>query len=198
MRAAVVSGSSRRNSQSSKVARYICEIVEASSGLAPYFLDLGICPLPLWEEDLLASPSGQQSWRPVSGRLHASDAIIIVTPEWGGMAPSCVKNFLLLCTHGEISHKPGLIVSVSASLGGAYPIAELRMSSYKNNRICYIPDHIIVRNVQNVLNEGCSSSEDDQRIRDRIEHSLRVLDAYARALTMVRSAIDTTKYAYGM
>ncbi len=47
-----------------------------------------------------------------------------------------------------------LIVAVSSGAGGAYPVAELRMSSYKNSRICYIPEQIIIRDVENVLNEA--------------------------------------------
>jgi hypothetical protein len=39
-----------------------------------------------------------------------------------------------------------LIIAVSGGAGGgAYPVAELRMSSYKNSRICYLPEHLIVR-----------------------------------------------------
>ena len=48
-------------------------------------------------------------------------------------------NIFLLCGNGEFSHKPGLIVSVSSGNGGAYPIAELRSSSYKNTHIMWIP-----------------------------------------------------------
>ena len=33
------------------------------------------------------------------------------------------------------------------------------MSSYKNNRLCYIPEHVIVRNVEKVLNGN--SEEND-------------------------------------
>ena len=43
--------------------------------------------------------------------------------------------------------------AVSASDGGAYVIAELRMSSYKNNRLCWIPEHLIARQVKTLGNE---------------------------------------------
>ena len=42
-----------------------------------------------------------------------------------------------------MAHKPGLIVTVSAGLGGSYPVTELRISSHKNTRLCYIPDHVL-------------------------------------------------------
>ncbi len=44
-----------------------------------------------------------------------------------------------------------MIVAVSSSSGGAYPIVELRASSDKNTRLCFIPDHVIVRSVGRML-----------------------------------------------
>ena len=67
-------------------------------------------------------------------------------PEYGGMATPNSKTFLVF-NNGELFHKPGLIISVSSGTGGAYPISELRSSSYKNSHIMWIPEHIIIRNV---------------------------------------------------
>ena len=38
-------------------------------------------------------------------------------------------------------------------------VAELRASSYKNNRLCYIPENLIVRNVGSVLNDDDSLND---------------------------------------
>lgn len=201
MRAAIISGSHRVDSQSGKVARHIARLIEASASPAPYLLDLGKTPLPLWDEGVWAgSPEWQQVWGPVSEKIQECDAIVVVSPEWAGMVPSALKNFFLLCTRGELAHKPGLIVAVSASRGGAYPVAELRMSSYKNTHLCYIPDHVIVRDVRSILNDGEPASDDDRYIRDRLEYSVKLLDAYASALTTVRAAgvVDRKKYPFGM
>ena len=84
-------------------------------------------------------------------RVAEFDELVVMSPEWSGMVPAGLKNFFLLCGADHLAHKPGLIVGVSASLGGSYPIAELRTSSYKNTRLCYIPDHVIVRNVGQML-----------------------------------------------
>ena len=62
-----------------------------------------------------------------------------------------IKNFKkkkiidIACGSGEFAHKPGLIVSISSGNGGAYPISELRSSSYKNSHILWIPENIIIR-----------------------------------------------------
>jgi predicted RNase H-like nuclease (RuvC/YqgF family) len=84
--------------------------------------------------------------------------------------------------------------------GGAYPIAELRMSSYKNSRVCYIPEHVIVRQVEHVLNTPDSISVDDTRIRDRLAYAVKVLEEYAKALQSIRHSgvIDFATYPNGM
>ena len=71
----------------------------------------------------------------ISDSLSSSDGFIIVVPEYGGMATPNAKNFFLLFNNGELFHKPGLIISISSGTGGAYPISELRSSSYKNSHI---------------------------------------------------------------
>ncbi|MCB1905163.1 MAG: NAD(P)H-dependent oxidoreductase, partial [Gammaproteobacteria bacterium] len=103
-------------------------------------------------------------------QLRASDGFVIVSPEWHGQVPSGLKNFFLLCSVRELGHKPALIVTVSSIDGGAYPVAELRMSSYKNNRICYIPEQIIVRKVEQVLNDDVQQNDprNDEYYRQRI------------------------------
>jgi hypothetical protein len=103
---------------------------------------------------------------------------------------------------GELAHKPALIVTVSSGDGGAYPVAELRMSSYKNNRICYIPEQIIVRNVESVLNDDPEKNNPsaDSYFRERTGYALAILKEYAHALTQVRAsgATDLSKFKNGM
>ena len=102
----------------------------------------------------------------------------------------------------ELSHKPALIVAVSSADGGSYPIAELRMSSDKNNRLCYMPEHLIIRNVESVLNEKPedNNTEADNYFRERIEWVLPQLREYAIALKMVRESgvTQTDKFGNGM
>lgn len=99
---------------------------------------------------------------------------------------------------GELAHKPALLVSVSSSTGGAYPIAELRMSSYKNNRICYIPEQLIIRDCERVLNENPkdNNQEEDRYYRDRSKFALTILCHYANALGDVRATGDTFDEAF--
>lgn len=203
MKIGIITGSHRKNSQSKKVAQYI-EHTLWSQKLARcvYFLELAENPLPLWDESVWEDGQvWKDVWKPVSDELAECDAFVVVSPEWSGMVPPALKNFFLLCSNNELRHKPGLIIAVSAGVSGSYPVAELRMSSYKNTGICYIPDHVIVRDVMNVLNGiGGKNSPEDATIQKRIHHSVAVLGEYAKALQSVRSskAFDISKFPYGM
>ncbi len=80
--------------------------------------------------------------------------------------------------------------------------AELRMSSYKNNRICYLPEHLIIRNVESVLNDDQekNNAEADSYFRERIHWCLGILNEYSKALKIVRDSgvTATDKFTNGM
>jgi NAD(P)H-dependent FMN reductase len=131
--------------------------------------------------------------------MESADALILGTPEWQGMATPQAKNFFLLSSSQQLGHKPGLLVSVSAGRGGAYPIAELRASSYKNTRIVWMPEHLIVRDVPSVLNRDAPESPDDEWIRDRIDYALTHLIHYASALSTIRDQLPRdARFSNGM
>ncbi|MCP1496618.1 multimeric flavodoxin WrbA [Pseudomonas migulae] len=181
----LLSGSNRSNSQSLKVAKYLRDRLE-QLGLCDTgeLLNLASSRLPLWpEEDIDGIWSVQQSI------LKKATALIVISPEWNGMACPALKNFFLYAGLGELGHKPALLVGVSAGLGGAYPITELRASSYKNSRIMYLPEQLIIRNVESMLNSEIPSEENDIRIRTRADWALHLLCKYDDALRTIRTAI---------
>jgi len=73
-------------------------------------------------------------WGPIAKQLKSSDALVVVAPEWSGMVPPGLKNFFLLCGADVLAHKPGLIVTVSAGLGGSYPVNSLWHVAQKKKR----------------------------------------------------------------
>lgn len=192
MKISIISGSHRVNSQSEKVSRYIQQTLEQQKLCDETWLYLlAGNPLPLWDESIWASdPDWAVRLGPVSEQLADSDGFVIVSPEWHGQVPAGLKNFFLMWGKGELAHKPALIVTVSSADGGAYPVAELRMSSYKNNRLCFIPEQIIVRHVESVLNadEEKNNADADRYFRERIPYALGVLREYALALDSVRAS----------
>jgi len=205
MKIGIISGSHREDAQSDKVAGYIDHRLDRESWCeSTWRFSLAGNPLPFWDEGIFSGdPAWQARLSPLSEALHSCDGFVIVTPEWHGMVPSGLKNFFLLWTAGgELAHKPALIVSVSAAQNGAYPIAELRMSSYKNNRICYLPEHLIVRQVAKVFNSD--PADNDTAVHDAIDkrlgYCLGVLGTYADAFRAIRrsDAVSLKDFPNGM
>ena len=203
MKIAIISGSHRNPSQSEKVARHIEKTLQQEQGVDTWLYTLADNPLPLWDQSLWEdNPEWNERLAPIREQLVSSDGFVIVSPEWHGQVPAGLKNFFLLFNRFELGHKPAMIVAVSSADGGAYPVAELRMSSYKNNRICYIPEQLIVRNVEKVLNDKAedNSQEADSYFRERISWSLGILKAYAEAMKPMHESVQLhhDKFGNGM
>ena len=203
MKIAIISGSHRDPSQSEKVARHIETTLQQKHGVDTRLYVLARNPLPLWDQSLWADdPEWNERLSPIRKQLTSSDGFVIVSPEWHGQVPAGMKNFFLLFNRFELGHKPAMIVAVSSADGGAYPVAELLMSSYKNNRICYIPEQIIVRNVESVLNDRAEDNhpDADSYFRERINWSLGILKGYAKAMKPMRESVQIhhDKFGNGM
>ena len=199
MKISIISASHRKNSQSRKISDilYNC-LLNINSELEIYDLDLACKSLPLWSPD---KKKGEgvwgDAWNSISDNLNKSDGFILVVPEYGGMATPMAKNIFLLCGNGEFAHKPGLIVSVSSGNGGSYPISELRMSSYKNTHIMWIPENIIIRNVEE-FNPGAHGNNVPKWLDDRINYVLKLLLAYASNMKPLREIINRKDFGNGM
>lgn len=203
MKYAIIVGSHRQNSQSLKVGKYIENRIKTLQPDAEtYFLELATANIPMWDEGVWkGEEKWKAAWSPIAAELQTCDAIIPITPEWAGMATPMIKNFFLLCSTNEVGHKPSMIVSVSSGRGGTYPVNELRTSSYKNNHICYIPEHLIIRFVTERLNEAEAVDESDTVTRQRIDYAIGVLELYAQNFKHIRAKSDVWKskeFAFGM
>ncbi len=203
MKITIISGSHRQNSQSIKVGKHIEKtLLESKLSDETYLFSLAGNPIPLWDESIW---EGDEEWKrilgPISDELESSDGFVIIAPEYHGQVPAALKNFFLMWKQ-QLSHKPALIVGISSADGGSYPVAELRMSSYKNNRICYLPEHLIIRNVESILNDDQekNNAEADSYFRERIQWCLGILNEYSKALKVVRDSgvTDTDKFTNGM
>lgn len=197
MNIAIVAGSQRANSQSINVANYLATLANEHFEQVNV-LDLHQLALPLWNEGVW---QGSEEWaplQPIKQQLKQSDAFIFITPEWHGMATPSLKNFLMLTTDDELAHKAALLVSVSAGINGVYPISELRMTGNKNNHVCFLPDHLIFRNCEQMLTADHQCT--DQKQHARSEYTLKLLAAYANALAPVhRDMVSIGKpFRYGM
>ena len=202
MQIAIIVGSHRKDSQSAKVARFLASQLMSLGEHNCWICDLGKEPLPLWDEEIGSDAPQWSGLKALTEKVNAADAFIMIAPEWHGMVPAALKNFFLVCGGASFAHKPALPVGVSVGPGGTYPINELRTSSYKNNRLCYLPEHLIVRNCMLVMNEDVSENDEGEHsyISERSLYCMKQLIAYADALAQVRAsgAADLTPYPNGM
>ena len=205
MKIGIICGSHRQDSQSEKVARYVERaLIDQGHCDATWLYLLANNPLPLWDEGIW---EGDARWQaqmaPISEELKTCDGFVVIAPEWHGMVPAGLKNFFLVFTGGgELAHKPALIVTVSVADGGSFPVAELRMSSYKNNRLCYLPEHLIIRYVDTVFNADPADNKDSAQeyFEARLTYCLRLLKEYSLAFRGIRAsgAASLETYTSGM
>lgn len=200
MRLVVVSGTHRARGQSNRVADYLAARARAVLDAEVDTLKLCELGVPLWQEQGdEGHDEAQRRWAPARSALASCDAWVLVTPEWNGMCPPGVKNLLLLCSAREVGHKPCLLTAVSGSRGGSYSIAELRQSGYKNTRVLYLPEHLIVRDVEQMLHGDAPASAADGYLRRRADAALALLGKYATALAPIRDGVwDYDAFANGM
>tara|TARA_B100001564_G_scaffold80468_1_gene64672 strand:- start:1395 stop:2009 length:615 start_codon:yes stop_codon:yes gene_type:complete len=196
----IVSGSHRKESQSIKIAGVVQKALEKYKKCDEYYLiDLYGSSLPLWHENIWESKSrSAELLGQISNQLLSSDAFVIISPEWHGMVPSGLKNFFLMWGKGELAHKPALIITLSNGDGGSYPVAELRMSSYKNNRICFLPEHLIIRNVDSIFNINPVNNNSSAQLyfENRLDYCLKQLLTYGEAFKQIRASGDVSLDVY--
>jgi len=199
MKISIITASHRLNSQSKKISFFLQNtLFNLNSELDIFILDLADAALPLWSPEKKEGKGiWGEAWNSISDNLDKSDGFILVVPEYGGMATPAAKNIFLLCGNGEFSHKPGLIVSVSSGNGGAYPIAELRSSSYKNTHIMWIPENIIIRNVEE-FKPGSHGSNIPEWLDARIDYVLKLFLTYASNMKPLRDLINRKDFGNGM
>jgi NAD(P)H-dependent FMN reductase len=201
----IINGSHKKPSQSHKIGKIVQYYIDQKLQLGySSLIDLESLNLPFYSPDQKENPEFKQTWGEVEGMLQKAEGLVLITPEWDGMATPMLKNFLLTASTytGLLAHKPALIITDSDSRGGAYPISDLRASGYKNNFLVYTPDHLIVRDVQNVFNstEPLEGNNSDDFYHTKLIYSLNMLHEYAKALVHVRNSgvVDLENHKNGM
>ena len=197
MNISIISASHRKNSQSNRVALILEKLIqEKFKSIQIFNFDLFKVNLPMWSEEEIEE-NRKLFFNEFSSKLLKSDGFIFVIPEYGGMATPISKNFFLHCNKGELSHKPALIVSISSGNGGSYPISELRSSSYKNRHILWIPENIIIRNVEH-FDPGNHGNLIPEWLDKRIDYVLNLLIEYSKCLRPVSKLINRKDFGNGM
>jgi NAD(P)H-dependent FMN reductase len=199
MKISIISASHRTNSQSKRISDLlVSSLLSIKSELDIFSLDLADVSLPLWSPKKIKGEGvWGETWNAISDNFKKSESFILVVPEYGGMASPAAKNIFLLCSNGELAHKPGLLVAISSGNGGAYPIAELRSSSYKNTHIMWIPENIIIRNVEE-FNPKSHGKNIPNWLDDRIDYVLKLFLAYTKNMKPLRGIVNRKDFGNGM
>lgn len=199
----IVSSSQRKNSNSMRAARYLeSKALEKNLFADALVMDLAEIKLPLWDDVMWSKKSHpmKEQWPPLAAELKKAEALVFISPEWSGMAAPALHNFLLFCSTKELAHKPVLLTTVSTGIGGAYPISELRASGYKNTRLCYLPEHLIIRSAADFFAEEKQKDKRVVELQERIDCTLELLKTYSDAFKQIRANhnFDFSKYPNGM
>lgn len=195
---------SHRNEWSYKVTNFL-EYHLQKKEIKTSRINLSEANIPLRSPDRWSWGSDvQKILNPIREKLSQADWFVIVSPERWGMVTPWLKNFFLIWNSdkNEFAHKPALITTVSWGTWWAYPVAELRMTAGKNSKILFIPDHLIVRNVNDSMNSKTIDEWEDKdiRIKKRANWSLDVLIEYTKAMISLRKQenIDLMQHWYWM
>lgn len=200
MTIAIICGSPRPQANSLRVAA-LAEKTLASIGVETERIDLTGNPLPLWHEGIpRGEGAGADAWASVASTLQRCDAVVLACPEYNGMAPPGVMNFLLCCSNAEIGYKPALLLPVSAGRGGSYPNAELRVFGIKNNHLVWIPETVIFAPVQDLIDAEGNPTEAGGAQAERLRYALTILADLAGRFAAFREQglHDFKKYGNGM
>src|SRR5512133_3240928 len=123
----IIAGSTRRDRQSIKVARFVLAKLQQRKGVETELLDLLQYNFPIMEERLDHRDDPPAGLREYAAKIARSDSLIIVTPEYNNGYPGVLKNALDYLLP-EYERKPIGIVTVSAGgFGGLTCLAQLRL-----------------------------------------------------------------------
>jgi len=123
----IIAGSTRRDRQSIKVARFVLARLQQRKGVETEMLDLLEYNFPIMEERLHRRDDPPPRLQEFGDKIGRADSLIIVSPEYNNGYPGVLKNALDYLLP-EYERKPVGIVTVSAGgFGGINCLAQLRL-----------------------------------------------------------------------
>lgn len=123
----IIIGSTRRDRQSIKIARFVLARLQQRKDVGAELLDLLEYNFPIMEERLHRRDDPPPRLQEYADKIARADSLIIVTPEYNNGYPGVLKNALDYLLP-EYERKPVGIVTVSAGgFGGINCLAQLRL-----------------------------------------------------------------------
>jgi NAD(P)H-dependent FMN reductase len=154
----IVVGSTRRDRQSIKVARYVLARLKLRKTVETILLDLLEYNLPMMEERLHRRDDPPPRLVEYAGHIARADALILVSPEYNNGYPGVLKNALDYLLP-EYERKPIGIVTVSAGgFGGINCLAQLRLVTLGMGAFP-IPESLTVSRVHDSFSEPATPND---------------------------------------
>jgi len=117
MRIEIIAGSPRTNSLSRRVAVYIKNWLETNTEHEIGIIDLKDWVLPPVQSVFNSVEKTPDEFKPLSERIFAAEAFILVSPEYNGGYSPAMKN--LLDHFPKQQHKPfGIVTASPGAMGG--------------------------------------------------------------------------------
>src|SRR5436309_1744669 len=155
----IIGGSTRRDRQSIKVARFVLARLQGRKGVETELLDLLEYNFPIMEERLHHREDPPPRLQEYADKIARADALIIVAPEYNNGYPGVLKNALDYLLP-EYQRKPIAIVTVSAGgFGGINCLAQLRLVTLGMGAFP-IPAALPVSRVQDSFDEEGNPKDD--------------------------------------
>jgi NAD(P)H-dependent FMN reductase len=117
MRIEIISGSPRTNSVTRRVALHLQNLFKKNTDHEIGLIDMQDWDLPILQTVFSSVENTPDQWKPLTQRIFAADAYILVSPEYNGSYTPALKN--LLDHFPKQHHKPfGIVTASTGALGG--------------------------------------------------------------------------------
>ena len=176
----IIAGSTRRDRQSIKVARFVLARLKQRQGVETELLDLLEYNFPLMEERLHRRNDPPPRLKDYGEKIGRADSFIIVTPEYNNGYPGVLKNSLDYLLP-EYERKPIGIVTVSAGgFGGINCLAQLRLVALGMGALP-IPENLAVSHIRDSFKEDGTPNDPayEKRAADFLDDLLWFTEAVA-------------------
>jgi NAD(P)H-dependent FMN reductase len=148
----IICGSTRRDRQSIKAAKFVLAQLQQRTGVQTELLDLLKLNFPIMEERLHRRDDPPPGVPEFGEKIDRADAVIIVSPEYNNGYPGVLKNALDYLLP-EYERKPFGIVTVSAGgFGGINCLAQLRLVALGMGAFS-IPENLAISHIHDSFND---------------------------------------------
>jgi NAD(P)H-dependent FMN reductase len=192
----IITCSLRPQSESLKVGSYLKDKFSSQNHKFK-ILDLQATPLPFL---FAPTPANGITKEQLLEEFKNIDSLIIISPEYNGSASPSYNN-LMLYLGGTNNHLPTLLISLSASRSGTYPISHMKAFGNKNVKLNMIPEYLVIREVGSVFNIDTIKNNDNSHdyILSRTAYVLDMLSYYSEAYRKIISLFGVQdQYQNGM